>query len=210
VADITKPIARSPIPPVGRSTIIDGWERAIGVAHSGLRLCDLSFLAKVQVQVHASESGSVAARLGAELGRAVRDSAGRLVVASGPGEWFVLSSQGQGPVLAKRLTDLDGRVSAVDLTHGRALMRLTGAEAVRGVLSKQCAINFAEKVVPNGAALRSSVASVTTDIIRDDLGGERSYLLHCERSSGQYLFDALLDAGADYGIVACGATDADW
>ena len=28
----------------------------------------------------------------------------------------------------------------------------------------------------------------------------RSYLLHCERSSGQYLADSLLDAGAEFGI----------
>jgi hypothetical protein len=31
-------------------------------------------------------------------------------------------------------------------------------------------------------------------------GSTHSYLLHCERSSGQYLFDALLRAGADLGI----------
>jgi len=28
----------------------------------------------------------------------------------------------------------------------------------------------------------------------------RSYLLHCERSSGQYLFDTILDAGREFGI----------
>jgi hypothetical protein len=27
-----------------------------------------------------------------------------------------------------------------------------------------------------------------------------SYLLHCERSSGRYLFDALVSAGHDFGI----------
>lgn len=41
-------------------------------------------------------------------------------------------------------------------------------------------------------------------MIRDDQQGTagpvRSYLLHCERSCGQYLFDALLDAGAEFGI----------
>ena len=41
-------------------------------------------------------------------------------------------------------------------------------------------------------------------MIRDDLvsadGATPSYLLHCERSSGQYLFDALLRAGAEFGI----------
>ena len=41
-------------------------------------------------------------------------------------------------------------------------------------------------------------------MIRDDQespsGPVPSYLLHCERSYGQYLFDALLDAGAEFGI----------
>jgi sarcosine oxidase subunit alpha len=40
--------------------------------------------------------------------------------------------------------------------------------------------------------------------IRDDAGGTRSYLLHCERSVGQYLFDALLKAGAEYGLTVDG------
>jgi hypothetical protein len=61
-------------------------------------------------------------------------------------------------------------------------------------------------MTPDGAALRSTVAAVATDIIRDDRDGVRSYLLHCERSSGQCLFDALLDAGADFGIQIDGFT----
>jgi glycine cleavage system aminomethyltransferase T len=44
------------------------------------------------------------------------------------------------------------------------------------------------------------VAKLATDVIRDDIRLERSYLLHCERSSGQYLYDALLDAGREFGI----------
>lgn len=213
MADIAAPVARSPIRPVGGSTVVHGWERAAGASRGALRLCDLSFLAKVQVR--APRSGDVVDRLGAGFGRAARDPvARRLVIGSSPGEWLVLAPQGQGTALAQelegRLTDAGDLVSVVDLTHGRALMRLTGVEAVRGVLSKQCAIDLADKVVPNGTALRSSVASLATDIVRDDVDGERSYLLHCERSSGQFLFDALLDAGGDYGIMACGATDKDW
>jgi hypothetical protein len=45
---------------------------------------------------------------------------------------------------------------------------------------------------------------VATDIIRDDQGGTRSYLLHCERSAGQYLFGTLLRAGAEYGLAVDG------
>ena len=56
------------------------------------------------------------------------------------------------------------------------------------------------------ASFRTSVAAVATDVIRDDTGGERSYMLHCERSSGAYLFGALLTAGGEFGIEIDGFT----
>ena len=87
----------------------------------------------------------------------------------------------------------------IDLTHGRALVRLTGHPS-SAVLSKVCGIDLADGVSPNLAAFRSIVAKVVTDVVRDDLDGTPSYLLHCERSSGQYLFDVLVDAGADHGL----------
>jgi glycine cleavage system aminomethyltransferase T len=45
---------------------------------------------------------------------------------------------------------------------------------------------------------------VATDVFRDDVAGVRSYLLHCERSSGRYLFDALVSVGHDFGIEVDG------
>jgi glycine cleavage system aminomethyltransferase T len=36
-------------------------------------------------------------------------------------------------------------------------------------------------------------------VVRDDVAGSPSYLLHCERSSGRYLLDTLLAAGEDLG-----------
>jgi heterotetrameric sarcosine oxidase gamma subunit len=90
-------------------------------------------------------------------------------------------------------------VSVVDLTHGRALVRLRGA-ASPDLLTKVCAVDLTDGATPDGAAFRSSVASLVTDVVRDDTGPTRSYLLHCERSSGQFLADSLLDAGAEFGI----------
>jgi heterotetrameric sarcosine oxidase gamma subunit len=214
VADLAVPVARSPIRPVGPATVVDGWEHATGPAtRGGLRLCDLSHLAKVAVRAPAD--GASAAALVVPHGRAVRDAgARRLVIGSGPGEWLVLAPQGEGPAL---VADIEARVagtgefvSVVELTHGRALMRLSGADAVTGVLAKVCAVNLSDKATPDGTALRTSVAAVVTDLVRDDVDSERSYLLHCERSSGQYLFDALLDAGGDHGIEPYGASDKDW
>jgi heterotetrameric sarcosine oxidase gamma subunit len=96
-------------------------------------------------------------------------------------------------------------VTATDLTHGRALVRLTGPHAA-GVLAKVCGIDTSEPITPDGAAFRTAVAAVSTDVIRDDTGGVPSYLLHCERSSGAYLFGELLAAGGEFGIEIDGFT----
>jgi len=211
--EIPVPVARSPIRPVGPVRVVDGWERSESSARGALRLCDLSHFAKVQVR--GPSDGAGAGELGVRSGRAVRERATqRLVVGSGPGEWLVIGPCGEAPGL---VAELEGRlsggaelVSVVDLTHGRALMRLSGPDALGGVLCKLCPVDLAERVAPDGTALRTSLAGVVTDIVRDDVAGEASYLLHCERSSGQYLFDTLLDAGADHAIRAHGATDKDW
>ena len=125
---------------------------------------------------------------------------------SGVGEWLLLGPAGSAGALMDRASARigdDDVVSLVDLSHGRALVRLTGDDASR-VLSKLCGIDLADEVTPNLRAFRSSVAKVVTDVVRDDFDGTRSYLLHCERSSGQYLFDVLVDAGAEFGLEIAG------
>jgi heterotetrameric sarcosine oxidase gamma subunit len=121
-----------------------------------------------------------------------------------------LAAPGESPALTARATGLAARcpgelVTATDITHGRALIRLNGSRGA-DVLARVCGIDTGEDITPDGAAFRTSVASVATDVIRDDTGGERSYLLHCERSSGAYLFGALLTAGGEFGIEIDGFT----
>jgi heterotetrameric sarcosine oxidase gamma subunit len=145
--------------------------------------------------------GGVARSLGVPFGRAARDEHGTLVVGFGPGEWLLLVPPGTATEVADRVEAVpdDGLVSVVDVTHGRALMRISGARTA-DLLAKVCAIDLSEEVTPDGAAFRSSVAKLVTDVVRSDESGVRSYFLHCERSSGQYLFDALLDAGDEFSI----------
>jgi heterotetrameric sarcosine oxidase gamma subunit len=198
----TVPVARSPIPPAQPATVLAGWEVSAVRAAGDLTLTDSTPLAKVLVR--APVGGLMAAELGVPFGRAARDSAAVLVVGSGPGEWLLLAPPGQAAEVTGRLVGLAGRaggelVSVVDLTHGRALMRLTGPRAA-GVLAAVCGIDLSDRFTPDGAAFRSAVAAVATDVIRDDAGGVRSYLLHCERSSGRYLFESILSAGHDFGI----------
>lgn len=197
---MSEALARSPIAlaePVGER---GGWEVGVRRSTAALTITDLTPLTKVAVR--APVDGAMQRELGVPFGRA-RASDGELVIGSGPGEWLVLAPVGTAAQVRSRLSamaaDSGEFVSVVDLTHGRALVRLRGA-ASADLLAKVCAVDLSDAVTPDGAAFRSSVARLVTDVVRDDVDGTRSYLLHCERSSGQYLHDALLDAGAEFGI----------
>ena len=191
------PIARSPIAPESPgdgSGISDANNRA------GLRITDCSALAKIIVR--AGPDGAAARTLGTAHGHTRRDASGVLALGSSPGEWLLIGDASASALARNACTaDPDEFTSTIDQTHGRALLRITG-ERAKDLLAKVCAIDFDEAVTPNGTAFRSSVAKVVTDIARDDVDGTQSYLLHCERSSGQYLFDALVDAGKEFNIRA--------
>ena len=193
------PVARSPISPAPPVKVEHGWEVSTHRTGSDSRIMDCTPLAKVLVL--ASTEGEIARALVVPFGRASRDEHGTLVVGSGPGEWLLLAPPGTSATVAGRVEEVQDEelASVFDVTHGRALMRITGARTP-DLLAKVCGIDFSEEVTPDGAAFRSSVAKLVTDVVRDDRAGERSYLLHCERSSGQYLFDALIDAGDEFGI----------
>jgi heterotetrameric sarcosine oxidase gamma subunit len=192
------PVARSPLGLRGPVEVRSGWAVSAARSTAPLRIADRTPLAKVLVR--ASSDGHVASRLDVRSGSAARNEHGTLVVGTGPADWLLFGPPGSAAELAGRI-DLqdDGLVSVLDYTHGRALMRLTGATAGQ-TLAKLCPIDLSDRVTPDHAAFRSSVAQVATDIVRDDLGDVRSYLLHCERSSGQHLYDAIVDAGSEFGI----------
>lgn len=208
----TDPIARSPISPAAPEVVTAGWAVSGRRSGAALVLTDCTPLAKVAAK--AAADGAMANDLGVRFGRAARqrwDLGTRdvevLVIGSGPGEWLVLAAPGQQTPLVDRLSDLAGGddelVSVVDMTHGRAVIRLVGQRSAQ-LLAKECGVDLGDEMCPDGAALRTAVAGIATDLVRDDRDGTRSYLLHCERSSGQYLFDSLLDAGGEFGVEADG------
>lgn len=110
----------------------------------------------------------------------------RLVWSVTPGEWTVVGPAPQP----------DG---VVDLTHVRVMFRLTGPDSPR-LLAKICALDLGDEMFPNGAAARTLVAGVATELVRDDHEGERSFLILPSRSFGRYLLEVLLDAGLEYGL----------
>lgn len=103
-----------------------------------------------------------------------------------PGEWTVL---GERPD------------DAVDLTHVRAMFRLTGAAAAM-VINRVCALDLGDHVFPNGASARTLFAGVATEIVRDDEAEAPSYLLLPSRSFSTYVLEVILDSGAEFGLRA--------
>ena len=103
-----------------------------------------------------------------------------------PGEWTVLGDRPDGDV--------------VDLTSVRAMFRLTGVDAPR-LLAKICALDLGDDIFPEGAAARTLVAGVATELVRDDQDGVPSYLILPSRSFGRYMHDVILDAGGEFGLV---------
>lgn len=190
------PIARSPYPNVGPTSVVDGWEIS-SIVGGDLTISDLARLAKWTVRADATSATAATLPPAARLDRVD----GRVRIGGAPGDWLIVAAPGQDAGINAVAGEF---VSVVDVTHGRALLRLTGATA-RDLLSKVCAINLADRVVPDGTWLRTSIAHIVTDLARDDVAGQLSYLIHSERSASGSLLSGLLDAGAEFGVSFTGA-----
>ena len=176
----------------------DPGERAaiVGDREVGsLTLQDVSPTTKVTVR--ATPGTNASRRMATPFGTS-RTEGAILIAGQRPDEWMLLGPEVAIQVLMDSL-DRSGHVSVIDLTHSRALFRLTGADAA-AVLEKLCNLDWSDHMTPDGAATSAPVARVTCDIIRNDLDGTPSYLISCDRSYGQYLFDTILDAAHEFAI----------
>lgn len=209
------PVARSPIEPAPPEVVVAGWAVSGRRSDAPLTITDCTPLAKVTLR--APPDGALAGDLGVPFGRARRSTPVAdldvLLVGRGPGEWLALGP----PDAAASLVDwLQHAVSrrphefgtVVDVTHSRALLRLTGERAA-DLLARECSVDLSDRACPDGTALRSDVSGVAADVVRDDRGAAPSYLIHCEWSVGRYLFESLLDGGAELGVDVDGFGDQD-
>lgn len=96
------------------------------------------------------------------------------------------------------LDALDGMtVTITDVTHGRAIMRLTGEKAP-SVLPKICGLNFADAAFPNLHAAQTSLAKVRALIVRSDRDSLPAYYLVVDRSLGAYVWGVVDDAAQEF------------
>jgi heterotetrameric sarcosine oxidase gamma subunit len=206
------PIARSPIAPAPPVVAMAGWAVSGRRSDSDLTLTDCTPLAKAMLR------GTLDGEppLGVSLGSTARQQWGGvevLVAGRRPAEWLAIAPIGVQPQLVNRLAwsgaATGGLVTVIDLTHGLALIRVTGGRSA-DLLARECAVDLTSPAFPHGTACRTAVAGLACDIVRDDQDGTSSYLLGCERSVGQYLFDALHESGADLGVDVDGLREDRW
>lgn len=210
--EIESPPACGPIPPAPPETTVAGWAVSGRRSAAALRIADCTALTKVVLR--APENGGVAERVGVGLGRAAESDHGgvdTLTVGVGPGEWLVLGPPGAQAAVTATLegttTDSpDGLATVVDVTHGRALLRVSGAAAAE-LLAVECAVDASDRACPNGSAFRSEMSGVLAEVTRHDRDEMPSYLVGCEWTLGRHLFDALCDSGAQFDIDVEGYVD---
>src|SRR5699024_5888536 len=147
------PIGRSPVRVGNAKTQLAGWEVSAQPASGPRTLQDVSVMSKVEVR--SAFTGSTADKLQASFGRTHRSQDGTLVIGSGPGQWHILGEPGAQQTMVTELEQMadsaNELTTVVDLTHGRALFRITGDEAA-AVLNKLCSLELSDDIVPDGSA----------------------------------------------------------
>lgn len=153
-------------------------------------LTDESSLTKASVRAPLGES-----LFGVDFTRS-EQRGGVLIAGIRPDEWLLLGDADAVEALVAG-AGLDASVNRIDVTHSRLCLRLTG-ELSASALEKVCSLDFDDLMFPDGATGSASVAKVSSDLIRDDVGDEPSYLILADRSFGQYLYDAVHDATTEF------------
>ena len=101
-------------------------------------------------------------------------------------EWWRQSGWGEG-------------VHVTDLTEARAAINLAGP-ASREVLQKLTSRDLSKAKFPYMRARRARIAGLPCLVLRIGFTGELSYEIHGPAGGGRYLWEALMEAGADHGI----------
>ena len=151
-----------------------------------------------KVQVRAGTDTAAAAALDVSYGSSRRWADDVLVCGTRPDEWTIYGAAGQAAAISATVPT-DGFVTVIDITHGRAMLRITGSNAAAS-LNKICNLDLGEELTPNGAVFSASVGNVGCDLVRDDQDGQTSFLISCERSFGRFLFVAVADASTEFGV----------
>ncbi|MDE2890546.1 MAG: hypothetical protein OXR72_20290 [Gemmatimonadota bacterium] len=119
--------------------------------------------------------------------------------------FFVSTSPGRDIAARRTLIDRasDGFVTVTNLTHAWSEIRVLGPHAPT-LMSRVCGLDFTAAGFPEGAAKQTSVARTTQLVIRRDAAELPAFSVLGARSLAAYLWDILMEAGADLQIAPIG------
>jgi heterotetrameric sarcosine oxidase gamma subunit len=176
----------------------DGWRVAAypGNGAAAAWAADVSHQGKIDVRGTSAEIDDVTG--GLELGRASHVD----------GVWTLRLSPTHAVVLCPfgRVEELRARIASthslcvIDMTCGWAAVML-GGELVREVFMRSSSLDVRPHRFGPGACMAGSVMRCGSIVLNDD---DRFWVL-CGWEFGEYMWDALLDAGVNLGIVPVSA-----
>ena len=97
------------------------------------------------------------------------------------------------------LTDWGMRVYLTDITQGLAAVNLAGPKA-REIMARVTELDCSNEAFKYLDGKRAPIAGVPCLILRIGFVGELGYEIHCPSAHGEHLWDALLQAGEEFGI----------
>ena len=105
-------------------------------------------------------------------------------------QWWLQSGWGEG-------------IHLTDLTDTYSAFNLAGPQS-RAVLEKLTERNLANKAFPYMRIRSAKIADVPCRLLRLGFTGELSYEVHCPSGYALHVWEALMDAGSEFGIVPFG------
>jgi glycine cleavage system aminomethyltransferase T len=91
-----------------------------------------------------------------------------------------------------------------ELTSGCTILAVAGPRCL-DVLRSTTQVDLRTRVFPDGRCVQTSLARVPATLLRGDRRGVPAYEILVPRDFGEYVWDALLDAGSGHGVTIVGA-----
>jgi heterotetrameric sarcosine oxidase gamma subunit len=112
--------------------------------------------------------------------------------------------------VSRRANPASEFMTFIDQTSGLAGM-MVGGPSSHKLLRKLCQLPLTEVAFPAGRVIQSTLAGVHAIILRDNRDDRQVFALYVARPDAAYLWEALLDAGGEFGTIPCGwAAKAAW
>ena len=131
-----------------------------------------------------------------------RQNDGALAITRSPNEALILTALSTKSDLCAQLESksyksMETRTYILPRYHGLFWFVLTGSDA-SACIAKMCGVDLRTSAFPNSSVAQSSMARVSTIVVRADLGSTNTYHLLGDSASAEYFWDAMRDAMSEF------------